>query len=228
MIENSTVRLKRMQTEDLIWTLAANAPPVRRLAPPAWRAMAWLAISTAYMAAMVMAMGLRTDIQARMTDPAFVAQAGAAFITSALAATAAFSAGCPGRPLWERLTPLPALAVWLGSAGGRGWQFWLHAGPEGLMLQPDLTCFPGILLVSAVPGGLIFAMIQRGAPTAPVTSTALAALAAAALTSAALQLFHGEDANIMVFALQFGPVAILTGLGALAGRRLLRWPQDAP
>ncbi len=215
-----------MRTEDLIRTLSANAPPVRRLAPPAWRAMSWLAISTAYMAIVVMAMGLRPDIQAKMAEPAFLAEIGAAFMTSMLAAAAAFCAGCPGRPLWERLAPLPALALWLGSLGGGCWQAWLRARPEGLTLVPDLVCFPAILLVSIVPGVLMLAMIRRGAPIAPVTTTALAALAAAALAAAALRLFHGEDASIMVLVWQFGSVAVLTGIGALAGKHLLRWPQE--
>ena len=45
-----------------------------------------------------------------------------------------------------------------------------------------------------------------------------------ALGATALRLFHAQDASVMVLVWQFGSVALLTGLGALTGRQLLRWP----
>jgi hypothetical protein len=68
-------------------------------------------------------------------------------------------------------------------------------------------------------------MIRRGAPIAPLTTTALATLAAAALGATALRLFHAQDASVMVVVWQFGSVAVLAGLGALTGRRVLPWPE---
>ena len=198
---------------------------MRRLASPGWRVISWFSISAAYAAMVIALMGLRPDIGAKLADPRFVIEVGAAVLTSVMAAAAAFCAGCPGRPLWERFVALPLLALWLGSLGEGCWRAWLHAGPGGLALQPDFVCFPSILLISVVPGVLIFAMIRRGAPIAPISTTALAALAAAALSAAALRLFHTEDASIMVLVWQFGSVALLTGFGALAGRRMLRWPE---
>ncbi|HEY8071628.1 MAG TPA: NrsF family protein [Methylocystis sp.] len=67
-------------------------------------------------------------------------------------------------------------------------------------------------------------MIRRGAPIAtPMTTTGLATLAATSIAAAALLLFHEQDASVMVLVWQFGSVLVLTGLGALFGRRLLRW-----
>ncbi|NJO35096.1 MAG: DUF1109 domain-containing protein, partial [Rhodospirillales bacterium] len=86
------------------------------------------------------------------------------------------------------------------------------------------VCLPSILLVSIVPGALMLKMIRRGAPIAPITTAALAALAVGALGATALRLFHAQDASVMVLVWQFGSVALLAGLGALAGRHVLPWP----
>lgn len=212
-----------MQTEELIRRLACNAPPVRRLAHPAWRAMTWFVLSLAYAAAVVYAMGLRPDISARMAEPRFLVEIFAALLTAMMAAAAAFCAGCPGRALWERFAPLPFLVVWLASLGDGCWRDWLRLGSDGLSLRADFSCFPGILAISLLPAILIVIMIRRGAPIAPITTTGLATLAATALAAATLQLFHRQDASIMVLVWQFGSVLALTGIGALSGRRLLRW-----
>jgi hypothetical protein len=212
-----------MQTEELIRTLTSDCAPVRPLAHPGWRAAAWFAISLGYIAAVVAAIGLRPDISSKLADLKFLVEVGAAFLTSMMAAAAAFCAGCPGRPIWERFMPVPFLALWLASLGGGCWHDWLASGAAGLTIRPDLMCFPVIMAISIVPGALIFIMTRRGAPIAPISTMGLAALAAAALGAAALRLFHAEDASIMVLVWQFGSVVLLTGLEALFGRRTLRW-----
>jgi hypothetical protein len=214
-----------MRPEDLIDALAADAKPVRRLASPMVRLALWLVLSAGYAALIVWVMGLRPDIQSRLADTRFVVELAATFMTSVLAAAAAFCAGCPGRPVWERFAPLPALALWIGSLGEGCWRSFVQGGAQGLQLQWDLVCFPSILLVSIVPGALMLTMIRRGAPIAPLTTTALATLAAAALGATALRLFHAQDASVMVVVWQFGSVAVLAGLGALTGRRVLPWPE---
>jgi hypothetical protein len=214
-----------MRPEDLIDALAADAKPVRRLASPMVRLALWLVLSAGYAALIVWVMGLRPDIQSRLADTRFVMELGATFMTAVLAAAAAFCAGCPGRRVWERFAPLPALALWSGSLGEGCWQSFVQQGAQGLHFQLDFVCFPSILLVSVVPGALILMMIRQGAPIAPVTTTALAALAAAALGATALRLFHAQDASAMVLVWQFGSVAVLALLGALTGRRILPWPR---
>lgn len=213
-----------MKTEDLIQTLARDAY-VQRLPHPGWRTMVWLAISTAYVAGFVAIMGLRPDIAVKLAEPRFLVEVSAAYMTSMMAAAAAFCAGCPGRPIWERFAPLPFLAIWLASLGEGCWRDWVRAGSDGLTLQPDLFCFPMILAVSIVPTLLIFYMVRRAAPIAPIATTALATLAAAALGAAALRLFHTQDASLMVLVWQFGSVALLAGIAALFGQYLLPWPR---
>jgi hypothetical protein len=212
-----------MRTEELIQALAKNCRPVRPLAHPAWRAGLWFTISLVYVAVVVGAVGLRADVSSKLANWKFLIEVGAPLLTSVMAAAAAFCAGCPGRPLWERLAPLPFLALWLGSLGEGCWSDWLVHGAAGLAIRPDFKCFPAILAISALPSILIFAMTRRGAPIAPTVTMGLAALAAAALAAAALRLFHTEDASVMVLFWQFGSVALLTGLEALVGPFFLRW-----
>jgi hypothetical protein len=213
-----------MRSEDLIKLLAANAPPVRRLASPMVRLALWLAASVAYAALIVALMGLRPDLSSRLVDTRFTLELGATFLTSVLAAAGAFCAGCPGRPIWERFVVLPALALWFLTLGEGCWRSFLHAGTQGLQFRLDFVCFPSIVLVSLVPGALILVMIRQAAPIAPVTTAALAALAAGALGATALRLFHAQDASAMVLVWQFGSVAVLAGIGALTGRHILPWP----
>jgi hypothetical protein len=181
-------------------------------------------ISVAYTALVAWLMGLRPDIASKLADTRFAVELAATFMTAVLAAAAAFCSGYPGRPIWERFAPLPALAFWFLSLGEGCWRSFAAGGTEGLSFRLDFVCLPSILLVSLVPGALMLLMIRRGAPIAPITTTALAALAAGALAATALRLFHAQDASVMVLVWQFGSVALLAGLGALVGRRLLPWP----
>lgn len=212
-----------MRTEDLINALAKDAQPVHRLWHPALRAMAWMMGSAVYVAAFVWLIGPRPDLPERLADPRFVIEVGAALLTSMMAAAAAFCAGCPGRPLWERLAPFPFLAVWLASLGEGCWRQWIQSGPDGLVLQVDLTCFQSIVMVSILPAVAIFLMIRQGAPIAPMSTTGLATLAATALGAAALRFFHTQDVSLMLLVWQFGTVALLAALGFLVGRQFLRW-----
>jgi len=75
-------------------------------------------------------------------------------------------------------------------------------------------------------------MLQNGTPVAPITTVALGTLAAAAHSATVLRLTHVSDASIMVLVWQIGSVALLIGIAAPLGRKLLPWPevsdQDCP
>jgi hypothetical protein len=215
--------MPEMPTEQFIRWLAADAKPLRPLRSPLMRAAVWLACALPWVVAVVWIMGPRADLRARMTDPRWLIEEGAAFATAVSAAAAAFCAGVPGRARWESLMPLLPLAVWLGALGQGCVHDWLQLGPAGLALRSDWLCLPGVVLVGAGPAVAITVMILRGSPIAPATTTALAALAAGGLAGAALPLFHREDASIMVLVWQAGTVLGLAGLAGVAGRKILHW-----
>lgn len=219
-----------METVELIRILARTARPVKRLPSPGLRVLVWLTLSLAYAGAVLLAVGARPDIAEKLGETRFLVETGAAFATAVLAAMAAFCASCPGHLRLERLAPLPALLLWLASLGKGSWEAWVQAGPNGHMIAADLLCFScflGILLISAVPGALTLAMIRQGAPMAPAVTMALAALAVTSLGVAVLRLLDPQDASMAVLVWQFGSVVLLSALGALSGRWLLRWPEPA-
>ena len=126
-----------METENLIKTLSDGSVPVVRLAQPARRMIVWFMGALIYGAMVAFFMGLRDDLPMRIAEPRFVIELAAALLTSMMAAAAAFCAGCPGRPLWERFAPLPFLGLWLATLGQGCWQDWLWLGAEGLRIGSD-------------------------------------------------------------------------------------------
>lgn len=215
-----------MDTEQLIAKLSADARPVDRLGKPVGRALTWLAVGVPYVALVAfvaLTISPRVDLASKLGDFRYMLEQGAALATAVLAAVAAFSMGVPGRSRWLALLPVPGLAVWLGSLGEGCWRAWVRMGPDGLVLSPDLVCFPAIVTAGAIPGIAMVAMMRRGAPIAPHLTVALGALAAASLGNFGLRLFHPQDASLMILVWQFGTVAVLSALGGLFGQRVLSW-----
>lgn len=137
-----------------------------------------------------------------------------------MAAATAFCAGSPGRPLWERLAPLPTLGLWLGTLGEGCWQDWLRAGSDGLIIEPDFMCS---VHIHGELGSRRADPFDNPALCSDRTGLTTG-LAASALGAAGLRLFHASDASLMILVWQFGTVAILTTAGALFGQKLLHWP----
>lgn len=218
--------IQRQQTDRLIARLASKATAVKRLPSPHLQMFKWFSVSLVYVAIVVMIIGVRADILSKLHDFKFTIEVMSALVTSMFAAAAAFCAGCPGRPLWERFTPLPALAIWIGSLALGCWQYWLAFGSGAMYFQPDMVCYLCIFLIGLLPGILILFMIKKGTPIAPTTTVAFATMAAAALGAAALRLFYVEDSSPILLTSQFGAVLTLTLLGALMGRIFLLWPHE--
>lgn len=212
-----------MRTDDLIQQLSNDAQPVKRLRSPDLRTMAWLALSLPWVAAVVYVMGLRPDLGERLADTRWLVEQGAALLTGIMAAMAAFCAGVPGRPKWEHFLPLLPMTVWLGALGAGCMQAWLAYGGAGVMLTPDWQCLPGIIFVGLGPAIAMAVMLSRVSPIAPMTTTALGALAAGGLAAVGLRLFHSVDASVMVLVWQAGSVFALTALAGLLGPKILRW-----
>lgn len=215
--------MSALRTDELIQHLASNVRPVRCLRSPFARTSIWVAWSLPWVVAVVFIMGLRPDIDARLSDVRWLTEQGAALATAITAAMAALCAGVPGRPHWERLIPLVPLAVWLGTLGQGCIQDWVSHGDAALVLRQDWQCLPRIIFIGAGPAVAMTALILRGSAIAPALTVAFGALAAGGLAAVGLRLFHQEDASLMVLVWQAGTVFGLTFLAALSGRQILRW-----
>jgi len=144
-------------------------------------------------------------------------------LTGVCAAIAAFMLSLPDRSrLWLAL-PAPALATWLSAIGYQCLTNWITLDPDGMRLGETARCFATLVLTSLPLSLALLVMLRYAAPLRPTPATVAGSLAVAAITAVALSLFHDLDATVMILIWNLGTTAILIGLGALFGQRLLSW-----
>lgn len=212
-----------MRTEELVDHLATDLRPVRRLRPPLVRALGWLAFAAAVIGVAVLIEGFRHDIGTRIRLPHDVAQWVFSVVTGVLAAIAAFTVSLPDRsPRWA-LLPLPALALWLASLGWGCLADIARLGPESLVLGTSWSCLRFIVGLGLPLTLAMLLSLRHAGPIRPVPVTLLGGLAAAALCSAGLSLFHHLDAAAMVLAWHGGAMLVVVLVsGAMGGRLAFR------
>jgi len=212
-----------MKTEDMIGRLAAELRPVRRLAPPLRRAVAWIGFAALVIAACVMLFGPRHDLMERLSRPQEAAQLAFALATGLLAAIAAFQLSVPDRSARWALLPLPAAAGWIGSLGWGCLAELARQGSRALQLDTSWGCF-GFIVLTGVPLSLsLMWMLRHAGPIRPVPVAVLGGLAGAAIAAGGLSLFHHLDAAAMVLAWHGGATLLVVlgflGLGRIWGDR---------
>jgi hypothetical protein len=198
-----------MDTNSLIAALVVDLRPVRRLLPPVWRLLGWLAVSVPAAAAVVFMARTRPDLAAKLAEPAYLAELAAAVATVLVAGWAALAGCVPGAPRWKMWAPIVPLTLWMLSLGHQCWDEWVRFGASGVEFRSDWMCLPGIAVTGAIPALAIVIAIRRGARLTGVP-VLWGSLAAAALANIALRLFHAEDAALTVIVWQFGSVALFT------------------
>jgi hypothetical protein len=197
--------------------------PVQRLRPPLVRAVLWLAFAGLVLALIAVGHGVRTDLMARLEEPKFAATDGTALATGILATMAAFMISLPDRSRWWLLLPLPALAMWVTTIGYGCLADWVGLGPDGIRFGQELRCF-ALLILTSVPLAIALAAMLRYAALLRGGAVAMTGgLAVAAITATALSLFHDHDATVLILVWNLGTTALITGLGSLFGRGMLRW-----
>jgi len=209
-----------MGTDDMIAQLAADLTPVRPVAP--WRrTISWLLLAMALIAGMVAWHGFRPDLHERMLMPAEQVQWLASVIAGVLAALAAARMAEPGRSEAWALLPLPAVIVWLTGMGWGCLADIARIGPAALTLGTSWSCLGFIVGLGVPLLGILMFLLKDGASLRPGPVSALSGLAAAALCSAGLSLFHHLDAILMILVWHGMAVALVTGIGAVSGRLAL-------
>jgi hypothetical protein len=210
-----------VRTEALIGQLAVGLHPVRRMPPPAHQAALWLGLAALSIGLAVALHGFRHDILVRLRLPHEVAQWLATVAAGGLSALAAAMLARPDRsPRWA-LLPLPAVALWLGSLGWGCMADLGRMGPEALVLGTSWGCLRFILMLGAPLTAAMLVLLRHAGPVRPVPVLLLGSLAAAALCSAGLSLFHHLDAALMVLVWHGGASLLLLLLGRLLGWTLL-------
>jgi hypothetical protein len=95
--------------------------------------------------------------------------------------------------------------------------------PAGADTVSAAWCSADIGLLSLPALGLILAAMKKGAPTNPAKAGAIAGLLAGSLASGAHALACHNDRGLSVLLWYGLAIALLSGLGSLIGRRVLRW-----
>jgi hypothetical protein len=213
-----------MDTELFIRSLAEHVQPVRPLRSPLVRAMAWTAVTVAFLAMLVAVMSPREDLGRRMQEARFLIEQGSALLTGFCAAVAAYATVIPGYRRRVVFLPLVPLLVWIGTVTVGAVGEYATSGAGVLVWQLDWACVRAILAAASVPGIAMGIMLHRGAPVTPRLSAALGALAAAGLGNLGVCLFHPHSSDLLLLFWHCGTVLALTAVAGAAGARLLRWP----
>lgn len=211
-----------MKTDKLIDALVADRAP--RGKPLRWMlAAALLAGALVSFAFFLTTLGVRADIGPALHTWRFELKVGLVLLALGLAFSLCIALSRPVAPAHpgRRLLPLAALAVLavaveLSVLPSVSW-----AGR--LIGSNAFVCLVAIPTLAIVPLAAVLAMLRSGAPASPTLAGAAAGLLAAA-AAAALYAFHCFDDSPLFVVTWYGLAALpVITLGAVAGRRLLRW-----
>lgn len=215
-----------MNTDDLIEDMAQGLAPVTPLPPPGKRALVWSLGAALYVAALVFAVASLNGLAgADAAGAAFWPSQVAAIATCVLASGAALASVVPGAGTQLRWWAAGAALVWLAAlaASTPGNIDWA-AVPEA---AHEWWCVAFIIVGGAPLAAVLARMLRRGAPLAPATTAAYAALAVAVLANvgACLSLPHANGA--VTLAWHGGVALVLVVLAAVLGRQAFSWRRGA-
>ena len=211
-----------MKTKDLIAALVADRA-ASRLSFARGFALAWLAGGVVSLGLFFVVLGLRRDLAAALGTWRFDLK----LVLVLLALVLAFGlCRVLGRPVaaphpGRRLLPLAvlaaaAVAIELLVVPPASWG-------TRLVGSNALVCLTAIPLLALAPLATVLAALRSAAPASPTLAGAAAGLLAAT-AAASLYAFHCFDDSPLFVATWYTLAAIpVVAIGAIAGRRLLRW-----
>jgi hypothetical protein len=210
----------RIRTDALIAQLSvAPAPP--RFSPRAVAvglALAALAGTLAYL----WSMGPRVGLAESLLHPVSLLKIALPLALSALALTAAVRLAEPARPaaLWPLALPAGiAVALFLWTLAGTP----APAVGAAIIGETLVKCLVSVVAMALLPLAVALAVLRRGAATRPALTGAVIGLASGAAATAGYALSCAEDSPLFFVTWYGAAIAIMAGLGAVVGARLLRW-----
>jgi hypothetical protein len=216
-------------TSQLIERLAKGVQPVRPLASPLRRTLAWIVAAAVLIAIASATWGTHEHVMRTLTDPGDAIEWFGSVLTGVFAAYAAFQVSVPGRSgSWAWLPVLP-LGLWLLGIGVGCLEDFVELREGAFALQMHSgECARAILLMS-LPLVLVMAVLVRHAGIVrPGPTLMLAALSSAALSSAGVSLFHNGETSLMSLVWHGGIVAALALACWAGGDRVFAWIGYAP
>ena len=210
-----------MNTEDLIRRLGDDLGPVRRLASPWKRAVAWLVCAAAYVSAVgVIAWARGRSLPGAGAD---VVQQGALIATAVSSSVAAFASVVPASD--RRVLRIPLVAGILVMAA-LVWDCYADVrmlGTLGVGRETDWPCVISISVGGTLLWALGVAMLHQGAPMTPRVSSLLAGVAAFSVANIEACLSRSHAFAITMVLWHGMTTALLVATFAQLGRLLLTW-----
>lgn len=205
----------------LIGDLTADLKPVRRLEAPWLSAMIWTCIAVVGAAVLFLIRDQLHWVAVRQADQFTLPGVIATGLTAVLAAVAAFQLSFPDRSGRWAILPLPALVAWIAINGLGCLAYSSEPGASNGTWPAFMQCL-GLLLVISVPLSVAMIwMVRRAHPLRPVLVAILGGLATAGAAATLLVLVHPHDATALDLMAHAAAVAVIVGLNALLGGRLL-------
>ena len=205
----------------LIDRLGTGLVPVRRLPPPALRALGWLLAVAAIAVALSIHYGLNGMLQRWAAAPDLKWAGVGAVITAITAAWAAFALGVPGRPAAWAWLPLPGMLLWIGASGFGCLRRWIAPGTEVAGMHQSIDCLVFIVSFSIPLSALMIVLLRRACPLRPVLTAVMIGLASAAASASLLEICHAYDAAATDLLTHAAAVALVVAVNAAMGGRLL-------
>jgi hypothetical protein len=204
------------QTDDLIVALAADAAPVAPLPSIEARLGRWMPVAVGSAAILALVFGVRRDLSAAFSRPAFVFPEVLAGLTAMAALVAALQLSVPdARNRWRGIGAAAFVPVWVGlllltSAA-------VGVPPAAVAREPwHVACLVRVLAMSIVPTGLLIKFVLAGYPLSPGRAITLAALAGGAFAAGAVAFVCPIDRPVHLLVSHVAPGLALAAGGALA------------
>jgi len=210
--------------DELIRGLAAELQPVRRLPPPLFRALAWLAVLVALAIALAAFANLDAVWQRISAAPDLWLAVVGSTLTAVLAAIAAFELSLPDAPRAWALLPLPAALLWVGASGFGCLRVWIAPQSHVAVMSEARDCLMFIVFLSVPLSALLLLMLRRAYPLYPGLTATIGGLSVAAAAATLLNFFHPYDAAATDLVVHAVAVALVVVGNRLFGGRIFAVP----
>lgn len=211
-----------MKTDDLISLLAEDAPVRAKLGRIVIIALlAGIIISVILLISTV---GMRRDMADAMETARVLVKLGATLTLAIAASSLVFRIGRPAAPLKVRaLFLLIPLLLIVGAVAAEMMMMPSDSWGTRMIGNNARFCMIFIPVLAIAPLAAFMAALRNGAPENPGLSGAVAGLAAGGI-AAAIYAWHCPDDSPLFVATWYSlGIVIVTVIGYVAGRRLLRW-----
>ena len=212
--------------DELIHDLVRDLTPVTRLASPARRTL-YFALPSMFVTALLAAhSGVRTDLDAKLTDLTFALETLSLMALFVGAGLAALTSVIPGAALKSPLrVTILAAGAWLLLLAAGFIATSIGGSPTSVsdpaFVVSGFACVRRTLFLAAPPAFLMLAMVRRSAPAHSQLTGALVALSAAGLAILGTRLVCYKDEALHVLSWHAVPVLAFALGGWVLGDRLL-------